>query len=163
MIDLNSIEYVLFDFDDTLYVHPNHIDEEDYSQKHLIANCTGDISALYTKQGYNMQMDAFITKLASMHMKMGLISCTNPAYVNNKLKWVKETYNVEMLNLCMSRTGKHKVKFILKFLKGVNCPPEKVLVVDDYWKVLYAAGNAGMKTATPIQIVNWVNEMTSQR
>lgn len=156
-IDLHGIRFALFDFDDTLYVHNEHRDTEGFKTKTLYANITGNINCLYNESGYNGHMYKFLAKCKNADIPMGLISAANAYSSIPKLWWIESAYGVTMHNLCTA-SSEDKVNVALNLAKALgDIDPSKILLVDDYWKVVRDGANAGIRAVTPMEIVNFIS------
>lgn len=155
MIDLNSIEVVAFDFDDTLCIHRNHsYDKSKEAQRLKLGS-----AFYYDKSSPNKHMKKFIEYLNMKGVVMCLLSATSN-YKSSEIKidWVKEEYGVEMSNWCVGTTTS-KLDCLSYLTELYKSEPDKVLIVDDRYDVLELAEKAGYQAATPMEVVNIVEEM----
>ena len=153
MINLDNLNMVLFDFDDTLYIHDQHY----YSMENM-----WELNALAGNQVYeddhvNAQMKEFVQKCDKADILLGLISATPYMIMaKEKVRWANRIYDVTFENYCVS-DAEHKVK-MLEFLSlTYKFKPESIAIVDDLWFTLQAAEEHGFKALTPMEVVNYIN------
>lgn len=161
MIDLGKVKVVLFDFDDTLCIHSDHVKKSDTEYgKAMVARD----STWWDKQGcqMNRQMKNFMDLCNKKGITMGLISavdfsCTAEAKVN----WVANKYHYVLRNFCTgSFEGKKRI--IQALLEGYEHKPENVLFIDDLYSNLEAVAELGVQTATPMEVVNYINSLDNR-
>lgn len=156
MINLDNIQFVLFDFDDTLCIHLDHTDtlegEARYNNNilefgHLtFAHCT-----------VNRQMKQFIDICKDKNIRMGLISTTlSFKHMQAKNDWVFFNYGVNLENFCVG-TFEGKLQIMQAISDTYKIPKDAILIVDDFWENLGRAANAGFQTCTPMEVVNYIN------
>lgn len=151
MIDFDRIRFVLFDFDDTLAVHTDHIWNEDRLYNNFISAATGKLYEARTlRVSYDMQK--FVALCTGRDVRFGLISATGFApLVEQKIKWVEEHYGVRMQNYCVGRP-EEKVMAI-KVVKQIRrLDADNILLVDDYYMVRSAADKLGIQVASPAEV-----------
>lgn len=160
MINLDEAKIVLFDFDDTLCIHSQHKKGSDTEyRKAMIARDP----EWWDKQGcqVNKQLKSFMDICSEKDKVIGLISaidfsCTAEA----KLNWVANKYHYILKNFCTgSFEGKKRI--IQALLDGYGYKPENVLFIDDLYSNLEATAELGIQTATPMEVVNYINGLDS--
>ena len=153
MINLDNLNMVLFDFDDTLYIHDHHY--------HGLQN-TLELSILAGDQVYkddriNTQMKEFVQMCDKADILLGLLSAT-PYMVtaNEKIRWANRVYGVTFENYCVG-DAEHKVKMLELLSTANHFKPESIAIVDDLGSTLHAAEKHGFTALTPMEVVNYVN------
>lgn len=155
MQNLNDIKYVLFDFDDTLCIHSNH-QAWTNSKDHKLEVCILQGGDPYYKSTPNFHMAEFIRHLRENGIKMGLIShVSSVLQANIKEKWVEEHYNIRLDNFCVS-TREQKVEMLKRISDGLHIERSRILIIDDAYLTLTEATDAGFQAATPMEIVNYI-------
>jgi len=157
--NINKIKCVLFDFDDTLAIHQDHKEytkeEDEYFNAKIIK---GEYN--WPRSVISEHMKLFLDYCDSNNMKMFLISASPAMIANEKLKWVENNYGYKLSNLCVN-THEDKVNIAksVSIAYGINL--DEILIVDDYFKVLSDAENIGIEVATPMEIVNFIEQNKS--
>lgn len=151
----NDVKYVLFDFDDTLCIHSNH-QAWTNARDHRLDVCILQGGDPYYKSTPNHHMDEFIKRMKKNDVKMGLIShVSSVLQANVKEKWVEEHYNIKLDNFCVS-TREQKVEMLKRISDGLHIERSKILIIDDAYLTLTEATDAGFQAATPMEIVNYI-------
>lgn len=149
------IKLVLFDFDDTLCIHEEHGDSPEEQMgynKRVLTEGAGAWSNLMPSR----HMGALMKICAGNNVRMGLISAAMSfAHMKGKADWVKKAYGYDLENYCV-RTPEAKVDMMIALSEANEIPRDQILIVDDYWLTLERAANAGFKSASPMQIVNFI-------
>ena len=154
MIDLDKLNYVLFDFDDTLCIHTRKkllsYDSTDY-MKSLLLN-----DSWWDKIGCkpNKYMKEFMIELQNRNIELGLISQTD-SYIHmvRKQEWVKEKYDIDLKNYCVSSD---KIDMMVALSRAYPIPFYSILIVDDKETILNMAVSKGFQAASPIEVVNYI-------
>lgn len=150
MFTLDGIKMVVFDFDDTLYIHPTHkntMSDEEFCKK----VCTLG-AKYYPPQNFSMVMKKVMDECDRRGILMALCSHTSffPMSIT-KIAAVKEAYGYELINLCV---GDAKAKHIALRITADSygfCPSE-VMLIDDLSLNLRDAETDGFKAASPMEI-----------
>lgn len=158
--NLQDLDMVLFDFDDTLCIHAEHGGSEELDQEWMVKVLRKGAAA-WEKCSINESMKLFMEECLNCNLQMGLISTVeSEKHAKGKFDWVIKNYGIILENFCVS-TFEGKLDMMLAISKAYGIPKEKILIVDDYWKNLERAANAGFKACTPMEVVNWVKENSS--
>lgn len=156
MVRLNNIKCVLFDFDDTLFVHDIHLDDGldiDYIADIMVRGSTH-----WSDTGHSVLMQRFIDDLLEVNSSVhfGLIGGTECGVISNsKIAWIKEHYGIDISNYC-SCSQEFKVTIAEAVIKANNFNPAEVLVIDDVWQNLDACEGIGCMTATPLEVAEFI-------
>ena len=158
MIDFNKLKMVLWDFDDTLCVHKNH--------KNLAENdLTYNVNVLLKgKDAWkdcdaNYHMRQFAINCKNSGVRQGLLSaCNSSKHAQGKVDWVNDRYEIELENFCVG-TPEQKLEMLLAIAEAYGFKRNEILLVDDYWRNFEDAANAGFQACTPIEIVNYIENM----
>lgn len=159
---LKKIKLIAFDFDDTLFAHTEHISDTDDREVQYFSKCLKARASNITNSDIwgtctmNRDFGILLNYCERNNIVTGLISGTS-AYVcaEQKIEYVEEKYGYELNNWCVSSQA-HKI-FMLKALANFyNLSPEQILIVDDNYKVLTTAGDNGFENATPIELINYI-------
>lgn len=157
MIDLDKVKIVLFDFDDTLCIHSDHVkrDGAEYNRAMVRRDFWW-----WDNQGcrMNKHMKYFMDICHEKGIAMGLISAVDfSCAAEAKANWVANKYHYALGNFCIgSFEGKKHI--IQALLNGYEYSPEDVLFIDDLYSNLEAAAELGVQTATPMEVVNYIEE-----
>lgn len=155
MIDFSNLSLVLFDFDDTLCIHPRIIDYEYKTYcKAMLKSCDW-----WTDIGCkpSTHMKDFIEALQQNKVQLGLISATRTyIQMTRKIEWVKKNYNTDLENYCVAK-GTHKVEMMEILSEAYNIPRNKILIVDDKEEILSEAVKDGFQAASPMEVVNFID------
>lgn len=154
---LDNIAVVLFDFDDTLCIHTNRVETGALKRLNKIKllnnlSCWGDC---YISRHMKEFMNICKEKGIDMALCGGVESVVE---AENKIKWVKDNYGVELKNLCVS-TPEEKVEMAISLAGKSGIDPENVLMVDDWWYVLTIMQDNKVASCSPMYIVNYVEEI----
>ena len=148
-------KYVLFDFDDTLCIHTSHKPwttemSHELEVRMLVGNNPYDTSFA------NPHMAEFIDMCKRCDIKMGLISHVNSIpEAKAKEKWVEDWYKVKLENFCVG-TREQKLEMLKRISDSECIEREDILIIDDAYLTLTEAEDAGFQTATPMEIVNFI-------
>lgn len=184
MINFNKLKIVLFDFDETLanwtnriftddietrqakmIVYNEHVSNEN-SKKQFVNEpyginpwlaCEKEINP-WAACEKNQQLEEFMKICRNHNIRMGLISAVNsyPAMIG-KQNWVIKNYGIELENYCVSSAGE-KTQMLKSVAIANGYSQDEILIVDDLWSTIQAAEESGFQVATPIAIVNWINQ-----
>lgn len=158
MFDLTKIDMVLFDFDDTLCIHAKRgtWTAADYIKA---VTCALSNEMPYKASQMNAQLCKFMEYCRSMQIDMGLLSHVgSTAESQQKVDWVEQCYGVHLKDYSVSTRDK-KVLMLQSIENVSGIPHARILLVDDMCVTLDEASDAGFQTATPMEIVNFVNDM----
>lgn len=158
MFDLTKTDMVLFDFDDTLCIHSERgaWSAQDYEQfvVNTIRNKTN-----YPHSACNAQMRKFLQYCSQMNIATGLISHVGSAReAESKTIWIYQVYGVSIADYSVSSREK-KVPMLQAIAKANGLSCKRIMLVDDMCITLDEAADAGFQTATPMEIVNFVNDL----
>ena len=158
MFDLTKIDMVLFDFDDTLCIHSKRGTwmAADYIEAvtHTLSN-----EMPYKASQMNAQLCKFMEYCRSMQIDMGLLSHVgSTAESQQKVDWIARCYGVQLKDYSVSTRDK-KVLMLQSIANVRGVPNARILLVDDMCLTLDEASDAGFQTASPMEIVNFVNDM----
>ena len=149
---LKGVKYVMFDFDDTLGIHQDragtnfNLFYDTYCDKPFANRLKSDA------------MQRFLDICSDMELTMGLISVAELPYrAETKIDWVRKTYAVYLRNFCVN-CNEQKVQ-MLQYLKDRYGLYEwEILIVDDKDDVLCECARKGFATASPLQVVQFLEE-----
>lgn len=159
MIDFDKLKIVLFDFDDTLCIH-----------NHNNWNCTniefetGLLLKTFNWCGssYNIHLKKFIQLCKSSNIRMGLLGhVSSVTEATAKIKWVKENYEIELENYCVG-AREYKVIELESIMIANNLDYKELLIVDDLLKTLLETSEKGFQSATPMEVVNYIENKQKQ-
>lgn len=155
MIILDSLKIVVLDFDDTLCIHTNHaITPDDTYNFDVIAG-----NAVFQDGEINEQIHKFMQLIHRKHITIGLMSATKSfKHMQAKHKWVKDNYGMDIENWCVG-TKDSKVEMLKTIADVYEIDRHKLLLVDDLYITNTEAANAGFQAATPMEVVNLINEL----
>ena len=157
MIDLDTLKIVLFDFDDTLAIWNNHKgtpDDADY-----ISRVIDFGTVTWSQCKPNKQMKIFMQMCVDRNIRIGLISQTcTVLHMLGKQQWVKENYGFELENFCVSSMP-FKVEMLKAIEKSYGYRKNEIAIVDDFYEHTTNAANADFCSYTPMEIVNFINEL----
>lgn len=154
MQNIAKLKIILFDFDDTLCIHTDHTSggDEEYNTKMVV----GDMSARKDCQ-VNEQMALFMNICEEKGIRMGIISTAESfRHMETKQQFIKRMYGVNLENFCVG-TQDGKLDMLNAIAAAYVYEKDEIAIVDDYWYQLERAADAGYKTYSPMQIVNYVN------
>lgn len=157
MINLDNVKLILLDFDDTLCIHSKHFEEDTkYTQYSLTQALKGE-TVYNDNYKPNLQLKVFLHYCVGKGILLGLMSKID-SYIKGtiKLKWVKDNYNVELENFCVSSFDM-KLNMLKSISEAYNLKNNEILIIDDYWETLEKAEYNGFQAASPMEIINWCN------
>ena len=154
MIRFDLLKMVLYDFDDTLCIHTNHTSNEDQVHRHEVDVLVHGKDT-WNGGSINNHMKEFMKLCTKFGLRQGLISATTPHHSAPKCEWVEANYGIKLENFCVSR-AEDKSRTMWAIKDAYNYRRDQVMIVDDYWKVLEMAANAGFQAYSPMQIVNYI-------
>lgn len=158
MINFDNLKMVLYDFDDTLCIHENHYRDTDESiYSHNIDVLKNGADSWHTCS-INNHMKEFMELCREQGLRQGLISATPNLHSAAKCEWVKQHYGIELENFCVSRAAE-KVPTMRALSDVYGYQHYQMMIVDDFYEVTEAAGSAGFKACTPMQIVNYIEQL----
>lgn len=157
MIDIDKLNYVLFDFDETLCIHARKklfsYDSSDYTKSVLLDNSWWDKIGCKP----NKHMKEFMEELQNRNIELGLISQTDSyMHMVRKQEWVKEKYGIDLKNYCVS--SDNKVDMMIALSRAYHLPFYSILIIDDKESVLNMAVKNGFQAASPMEVVNYVTD-----
>lgn len=151
---MERLELVLFDFDDTLAVHTNHVCRPSELYLNAIHDKMHDPWKTATT---NKQLATFMHACVQEGKRVGLISATESYLASaRKVEWVNKNYNVLCENYCVGEP-EAKLQEMLALATANDLAPDQVAIIDDYWLVLEAAASEGFIACSPLEIVNYIN------
>lgn len=157
MINFEKLKIALFDFDDTLAVHSIHVTEsvEDRLQYNTLV-LQKDLNA-WSGCMPNDHLKSFILKCQKNGIRIGLISVTTSyPHMVMKQRWVEQNYGMVLENYCVCSAAE-KVHMLEAISKAFRFNLNEILIVDDLWSTLESAADAGFQSASPIEVVNFIN------
>lgn len=154
----DNIKYVLFDFDDTLCIHSSHkpwTRANDHKQEvYMLKN-----QYFYPTSRANAHMREFINICKKNSIKMGLISHVNSVPQSiAKINWCEKQYDVKFENFCVG-TREQKVEMLKRISDSTNIDKDEIIIIDDSYLTLTEAESEGFMTATPMEIVNFIQDI----
>lgn len=157
MIDIQKVKMILWDFDDTLCFHSDHsspLDEFD-TEYNVGVLLNQDV---YSTCDMNYTIKRFMDYAKRENKRQGLISgVTCFIHASNKENWVKEHYDIVLENYCVG-SQEMKLGMMLAIAKACDYTRDEILLVDDVWENLERAADNGFQSATPVEIINFVEE-----
>lgn len=160
MIKLNKIKLILWDFDDTLCFHSDHRSPKDefdteYNVKVLLKQDP------YATCSMNYDIQKFMNSAHNKNIRQGLISGTTCyIHMKNKENWVKKNYGITLENFCTCSQNM-KLGIMIAIAETFGYKHDEILLVDDLYKNLERASDNGFQSATPVEIINYVNQSIS--
>lgn len=156
MLDLNDIKLAVFDFDDTLCIRKRHnpVSRQDMYEEALSLGISS-----FDDCDYSRHMLMFIKMLEDKEISLGLMSwCEYFSLMKDKAEWVHRSYGVEMENYCV---GARECKVVmLKALSRVKHIREsQILLVDDNYSTLEEVAKEGFQCATPMEVVEFIEDV----
>jgi len=164
MIDLKKAKVVLFDFDDTLCLHPQHRKDTQVEHEKFMSDnvfTSGDFTETWDDTKISTTMDRFMHKCNELGLELGLVSSVeNYRVAKNKVRWVKAVYGLKLRNYCTSASdgGTAKVNMMQAIADSKGLANEQILIIDDWWVVLEAAANRGFQAASPMECIAYIEE-----
>lgn len=159
MLDINKIKIVLFDFDDTLCIHPMHGSINTEPNVSSVLKYGADT---WSHCSANIHMADFMSLLEDLNIRMGLISACNYYFtMHAKQVWVKNTYGYDLENFC-TNSADNKIKVLDAISEIYGYSKDEIMIVDDYWLVSDTCADGGYVSWTPMQVVNYVEHLKNQ-
>lgn len=170
MINYDKLLIVAYDFDDTLFAHFNHKTETEEEEVNYIANSLAwelgrykavdkTINAVFGLGSLSQDLKSFIRKCKSDNLFQGLISGTCASVcADAKIDFAKANYGIHLKNWCVNSQEK-KIQMLKALALVYNCKYENILIIDDNYKVVTIAADAGFQSATPIEVVNYMQSL----
>jgi hypothetical protein len=75
-----------------------------------------------------------------------------------KEKWVLDNYGIQLDNYCVG-TINGKIEIMKAISSAFNINRENIMLVDDIWDTLDKATAEGFSACTPMEIVNYIEEL----
>lgn len=146
MLDLTKIKIVLFDFEDALCVPTDrHKKDESWLGIETYSYCVAP-----------QFMREFVRRCKANGIQMALLSDAVTYKVSEAmLRWVKETYSVDMENYCVN-SWKAKAAMLQKLAQGHGLPPRNVLYIDSNSLSLKFATEDGFTACSPSEIAYYM-------
>lgn len=157
MLNLNEVRIVLFDFDETLCVHQKHTTGRDRIEylTDILRNGADD----YKEKDANLQLKKFIEVCFSNGIEIGIISaCNSFITMEAKCKWADERYGIKFVNYCVD-SAESKIDMMIAISRFKELQRSEIAIVDDLIFILTNAANAGFTAWTPMEIVNFINQL----
>lgn len=166
MINYDKLMVVAYDFDDTLFAHFNHKTETEDEEVNYMAACLNanvnnykNVKNIFGIGSVNKNLKDFMVKCESDFIIQGLMSGTCAFLcADAKIKFVEEQYGINLRNWCVCAQEK-KIQMLKALSLVHNCKYDNVLIIDDNYKVVTMAADAGFQSATPIEIVNFTQHL----
>lgn len=153
MLNLENLKLVIYDFDETLCIHTNRKSglDIDYDSQVVAGKSAWDTC------NPNKSMKQFIDICKKRGITQGLISATlSYQHMHLKNEWVKENYDIELENYCVGHP-EDKIKMLRALSVGLGLNKDEILIVDDMYSTLSSAANEGFQSATPMEVVNYID------
>lgn len=157
MLNLKKVKMILWDFDDTLCFHSDHSSPADeYDTEYNVKVINGEDAYSTCKMNYS------IAKLMNWAVnegkRQGLVSgVTCFVHARNKENWVKDHYGVALENFCVS-SQEMKLGIMVAIAEAFGFEHDEILLVDDLWENLERAADNGFQSASPVEVINYVEE-----
>lgn len=149
MINLDEIKLVLIDFDDTLAIHTDFSEWEDYFDSNLT-----ETYDCFERGKYMQPLPGMLEFLRLIHERDIATYCVTwisySTSLKGKLKFIEENYfegAVWQIVGCAKKLG--KVKFAKEYCKANGIKLNQVLLIDDRDDVRKAAKKAGIQAIQP--------------
>lgn len=155
MFDFSKIKFVVFDFDDTLCIHSDHSSGSDraYNKSVWIDEDPWKGASI------NKHMKEFMQQCEDNNIQMGLISAAvSCQHMIRKNEWVFKRYGFELKNCCVGDAD-DKLDMLIAIHDAFNIEFSAILIVDDRYATLNMCADAGFATATPMEIVNFIESL----
>ena len=161
MINGSKLKVVVFDFDDTLCIHAQHGSFVEGRTRNYFSSVMKDHSWWDSIQSKpSAALKVLIDFLKEREIPMYLCSVIESSIHGiRKVEWVAEKYGVTMSNLCV-KSPEYKIDACVALADHLNVARESILIVDDYHRVIEWAENAGFQSATPIEAIEFSDEIT---
>lgn len=150
------LKLVLFDFDDTLAVHEGHLS----CSKLIYLTCIhSDNADPWKGTKKNVQLEKIMNLCVKNNIEIGLISATT-SYTAGKRKeeWVLDNYGIACENFCVG-DSEQKIIEMQALANARGLDNSEIAIIDDYYKTVESAADARFVACTPLEIVNFINEM----
>ena len=160
MINKNIKEYslVLFDWDDTLCIHPNHYDKDDYesNKNYDIASLQGHFGRWGDQSRPSVLLLCLLQKLSDLGIEVGLFSrCRSHTLMQMKEEWIKAYIpNVHIENYSIG-DGIDKVEYMDAIAEAKELSKESILLIDNSDDILSKAEENGFHSASPIEAAEY--------
>lgn len=157
MLDIKKIKIIMWDFDDTLCFHSDHTSSlDEFDTKYNVDVLLG--KDVYTTCSINNSIKRFIDYAKKKNKHQGLISGTT-SYIHmiNKKNWIKEHYDIELENYCVS-SQEMKLGMLIAVAKVFGYARDEILLVDDMCSNLERAADNGFQAASPVEVINFVEK-----
>ena len=152
MIDLDMTKAVLFDFEDVLCVPTIRSDAElNWLGKNPFAYC---VAPNFMKK--------FVEKCKDAGIIMGLLVDVDTYLISaSMIKWVEETYGVELNNYTVS-AWKQKSAMLHRIHTDMEVQPEEILLVDSNSLSLKFAATNGFSYASPAEVAYYMEGLQDE-
>lgn len=163
MLKLDNVKIVLFDFDDILCIHQNHVSKPEYEQRCFIKEIVGDITetSRWLDTSISTHLKDFVIECKKRGLEIGLVSWVeNCKVAEAKQRWAEKRYGVHFENYCTS-TAEGKIEIMQGVADYRGLRPDQILLVDDWWQTLTNAANAGFQAASPMECVIFMENSKS--
>ena len=160
MVDLTNIKLAVFDFDDTLCIHPKH-GYTDKDELELELRVYKDETSPWSKHSKSRHMQEFINSCIEKKIHMGMMSLA-PSFKHSerKIHWIKENYGVDMENYSVGNR-EDKLRLLKVLAQTFNIEHNKIMLVDDRSDTLNEAAKNGFVAVSPMQVVNYIESRGS--
>ena len=156
MIDFNNLKFVIYDFDDTLCIHSTH-NYSDKDNKVYNEDVIKKGKDTWKDCSINKQMGIFMLLCQEEGLSQGLMSATKSVkHADAKCDWVESNYGIRLENFSVGDAS-YKIEMLIAIADAYNLCRSSILLVDDCWKNLESASNAGFQACSPMEIVNFVS------
>ena len=156
-MNLEKIKMILWDFDDTLCFHSDHSSPADKFDTEYNVKVLKGLD-VYSTCNINCDILKFMQYANKKNIRQGLISGTTCyIHMKNKLEWVKTHYGITLENFCVS-SQEMKLGIMLAIAEAFGFEHDEILLVDDFWENLERAADNGFQSATPVEVINYVND-----
>ena len=158
MLDIKKIKIIMWDFDDTLCFHSDHTSPlDEFDTEYNVGVLLG--KDVYSTCTMNYTIKRFIDYAKRENKRQGLISGVDCfIHAKNKENWVKEHYGIELENYCVS-SQEMKLGMLIAVAKAFGYARDEILLVDDMCSNLERAANNGFQAASPVEVINFVEEL----
>lgn len=157
MLDIKKIKIILWDFDDTLCFHSDHSSPlDEFDTEYNVGVLLG--RDVHSTCNMNNTIKRFIDYAKCENKRQGLISGVDCfIHAKNKENWVKEHYGIELENYCVG-SQEMKLGMLIAIARAFGYARGEILLVDDAWENLERAADNGFQTASPVEIINFVED-----
>lgn len=156
--DMDHLMLILWDFDDTLCIHPSRIpmDHATYYKELLSKGIH-----LWDDCKVNDELSVFLGLAHESEIDQGLISANaSPLCTEAKIEWIYKHYEVHLDNYCVA-TNDDKISMMNALSSAYNIPKDRILIVDDSYDVLAKAEANGYYSASPTEIITYISDMAN--